>query len=47
MANNTVGSSRIGFIFNDILINDGCKGFSYIKAYACDIAQICSPSTTI
>ena len=34
-ANNTAGSCQIGFIFNDISTSDGCKAFSYVKAYAC------------
>lgn len=41
---NTVGSAHIGYIFNNIETPDGCKGFSYAKAYACQIGQICGPS---
>ena len=41
MANNTVGSASIGFIFN--VVPGMCVGFSYAKAYACDIGQIAGP----
>lgn len=46
MANNTAGSCEVGFIFNDIPTDDGCKAFSYIKAYGCEIGQICNPPST-
>lgn len=40
---NTAGSCQIGFIFNNIAAADGCKGFSYARAYGCQIGQICGP----
>ena len=40
---NTAGSCQIGFIFNNINAADGCKGFSYARAYGCQIGQICGP----
>jgi hypothetical protein len=40
-ANNTVGSARIGFILNTN--GQQCQAFSYAKAFACDIGQICGP----
>lgn len=46
MANNTAGSCQVGFVFNDIPTSDGCKAFSYIKAYACEIGQTCDPPST-
>lgn len=39
-ANNTVGSAQIGFILNTN--NQDCQAFSYAKAYACKIGQICA-----
>ena len=41
LANNTVGSAKIGFIINTI--GDQCQAFSYAKAFACTIGQICGP----
>jgi hypothetical protein len=46
MANNTVGSARVGFILNNIKASDKCKAFSYIKAYGCKIGQIANPTDT-
>jgi hypothetical protein len=45
-AGNTAGSCQIGFIFNNIPTPDNCKAFSYIKAYASEIGQICGPLST-
>ena len=43
---NTAGSCQIGFIFNNIAAADGCKGFSYARAYGCQIGQICGPGAS-
>lgn len=41
MAGNTAGATKIGFIFNTI--GEQCQGFSYARAYANQIGQICGP----
>ncbi len=46
MGNNTVGSARVGFIFNNIKTYGNCKAFSYLKAYGCKIGQIANPPST-
>jgi hypothetical protein len=46
MANNTVGSAKVGFVLNNIRSSDYCKAFSYIKAYGCKIGQITNPTDT-
>lgn len=40
-SDNTVGSAVIGFILN--VIDGSCLAASGLKAYACNIGQICSP----
>ena len=40
--NNTVGSANTGFIFNKI--GESCEAITEVKAYACNIGQICSPA---
>lgn len=41
LALNTASSAKIGFILNTI--EDSCQSFSYAKAFACTIGQICNP----
>ena len=41
IANNTASSCNIGFIFNTN--GQQCQAFSYAKAFACKIGQICGP----
>jgi hypothetical protein len=40
-SNNTAGSAKIGYILNTI--NEKCQAFSYARAFACQIGQICGP----
>ena len=44
MANNTVGVAKIGFII-DHTMSDNCQSFSYAKAFATQIGQICGPGS--
>jgi hypothetical protein len=41
IANNTAGATKIGFIINTI--DEQCQAFSYAKAFASQIGQICGP----
>jgi hypothetical protein len=44
LGNNTAGSCYIGFIFSKV--KGTCQAFSWISAYACNIAQMSSPPNT-
>ena len=43
-ANNTASSAKIGFII-DHTMSDNCQSFSYAKAFATNIGQICGPGS--
>ena len=43
--NNTVGSSRIGFIFSSYNGTKTCKAAGDIKAYSCEYGVVANPFT--
>lgn len=44
--NNTAGSCGLGYLLRGIDAPDKCQGFSYLRAYACNVGQSANPMYT-